>query len=448
MAFDGLSERLQGVFDKLRKKGKLQEEDLNIALREVRLALLEADVNYKVVKEFVASVKDKALGSEVLESLTPGQQVISVVNEELTALMGGEAAKLEISSKPPTVIMMVGLQGSGKTTTTGKLGLYLSKKQHKKPLFVACDVYRPAAITQLEVLGEQTGLPVYSEKAEKYPVKIAQNALAYAKTHGNDVVLIDTAGRLHIDEALMQELNLIKEVTTPKEILLVIDSMTGQDAVNVAENFNQVLDLSGVILTKLDGDTRGGAALSVRKITDKPIKFVGMGEKLDQLEVFHPDRMASRILGMGDILTLIDKAKETYSEKEAKALQDKILKSQFTFDDYLAQIEQMSNMGDLNSLIAMIPGISKKSLKGVKLDSRELDYSKAIIRSMTKEERNNPKIINGSRRKRIAQGSGRKVQEVNRLLKQFEQSQVMMKQLTQLTGGKGGKKRKLPFFGM
>lgn len=448
MAFDGLSERLQGVFDKLRKKGKLQEEDLNIALREVRLALLEADVNYKVVKEFVASVKDKALGSEVLESLTPGQQVISVVNEELTALMGGEAAKLEISSKPPTVIMMVGLQGSGKTTTTGKLGLYLSKKQHKKPLFVACDVYRPAAITQLEVLGEQTGLPVYSEKAEKDPVKIAQNALAYAKTHGNDVVLIDTAGRLHIDEALMQELNLIKEVTTPKEILLVIDSMTGQDAVNVAENFNQVLDLSGVILTKLDGDTRGGAALSVRKITDKPIKFVGMGEKLDQLEVFHPDRMASRILGMGDILTLIDKAKETYSEKEAKALQDKILKSQFTFDDYLAQIEQMSNMGDLNSLIAMIPGISKKSLKGVKLDSRELDYSKAIIRSMTKEERNNPKIINGSRRKRIAQGSGRKVQEVNRLLKQFEQSQVMMKQLTQLTGGKGGKKRKLPFFGM
>ena len=448
MAFDGLSERLQGVFDKLRKKGKLQEEDLNIALREVRLALLEADVNYKVVKEFVASVKDKALGSEVLESLTPGQQVISVVNEELTALMGGEAVKLEISSKPPTVIMMVGLQGSGKTTTTGKLGLYLSKKQHKKPLFVACDVYRPAAITQLEVLGEQTGLPVYSEKAEKNPVKIAQNALTYAKTHGNDVVLIDTAGRLHIDEALMQELNLIKEVTTPKEILLVIDSMTGQDAVNVAENFNQVLDLSGVILTKLDGDTRGGAALSVRKITEKPIKFVGMGEKLDQLEVFHPDRMASRILGMGDILTLIDKAKETYSEKEAKALQDKILKSQFTFDDYLAQIEQMSNMGDLNSLIAMIPGLSKKSLKGIKLDSRELDYSKAIIRSMTKEERNNPKIINGSRRKRIAQGSGRKVQEVNRLLKQFEQSQVMMKQLTQLTGGKGGKKRKLPFFGM
>jgi len=396
----------------------------------------------------VASVKDKALGSEVLESLTPGQQVISVVNEELTALMGGEAVKLEISSKPPTVIMMVGLQGSGKTTTTGKLGLYLSKKQHKKPLFVACDVYRPAAITQLEVLGEQTGLPVYSEKAEKNPVKIAQNALIYAKTHGNDVVLIDTAGRLHIDEALMQELNLIKEVTTPKEILLVIDSMTGQDAVNVAENFNQVLDLSGVILTKLDGDTRGGAALSVRKITEKPIKFVGMGEKLDQLEVFHPDRMASRILGMGDILTLIDKAKETYSEKEAKALQDKILKSQFTFDDYLAQIEQMSNMGDLNSLIAMIPGLSKKSLKGIKLDSRELDYSKAIIRSMTKEERNNPKIINGSRRKRIAQGSGRKVQEVNRLLKQFEQSQVMMKQLTQLTGGKGGKKRKLPFFGM
>ena len=448
MACDGLSERLQGVFDKLRKKGKLQEEDLNIALREVRLALLEADVNYKVVKEFVANVKDKALGSEVLESLTPGQQVISVVNEELTTLMGGEAAKLEISSKPPTVIMMVGLQGSGKTTTTGKLGLYLSKKQNKKPLFVACDVYRPAAITQLEVLGEQTGLPVYSEKEEKDPVKIAQNAPTYAKTHGNDIVLIDTAGRLHIDEALMQELNLIKEVTTPTEILLVIDSMTGQDAVNVAENFNQVLDLSGVILTKLDGDTRGGAALSVRKITNKPIKFVGMGEKLDQLEVFHPDRMASRILGMGDILTLIDKAKETYNEKEAKALQDKILKSQFTFDDYLAQIEQMSNMGDLNSLVAMIPGISKKSLKGIKLDNRELDYSKAIIRSMTKEERNNPKIINGSRRKRIAQGSGRKVQEVNRLLKQFEQSQVMMKQLTQLTGGKGSKKRKLPFFGM
>lgn len=448
MAFDGLSERLQGVFDKLRKKGKLSEEDLNIALREVRLALLEADVNYKVVKDFVAEVKDKALGTEVLESLTPGQQVIKIVHEALTSLMGGEAEKIKISSKPPTVIMMVGLQGSGKTTTSGKLAHQLNKKQHKRPLLVACDVYRPAAITQLKILGEQLELPVYSEENEKNPVKIATNALNHAKSHGNDVVIIDTAGRLHIDEALMEELEDIKAIANPTEVLLVIDAMTGQDAVNVAEHFNTTLDLTGVILTKLDGDTRGGAALSVRKITEKPIKYVGMGEKLDALEVFHPERMASRILGMGDVLTLIDKAQEAFNEKEALALQEKILQSRFTFDDYLAQMEQMSAMGDINSLLSMLPGVSKKALKEVKLDSREIEHSKAIIRSMTKAERENPKLINGSRRKRIAQGSGLKVQDVNRLLKQFDQSQVLMKQLSQMTGGKAGKKRKLPFFGM
>lgn len=448
MAFDGLSERLQGVFDKLRKKGKLNEEDLNVALREVRLALLEADVNYKVVKGFVAEVKDKALGTEVLESLTPGQQVIKIVHEALTELMGGEASKIKISSKPPTVIMMVGLQGSGKTTTTGKLAYQLNKKQHKRPLLVACDVYRPAAITQLKVLGEQLDFPVYSEDGETNPIKIATNALEYAKQHGNDVVIIDTAGRLHIDETLMEELKEIKLQVIPEEILLVIDAMTGQDAVNVAEQFNETLALTGVILTKLDGDTRGGAALSVRKITDKPIKYVGVGEKLDALEVFHPERMASRILGMGDVLTLIDKAQEAFNEKEALALQEKILQSRFTFDDYLAQMEQMSAMGDINSLLSMLPGVSKKALKEVKLDNREIEHSKAIIRSMTKQERENPKLINGSRRKRIAQGSGLKVQDVNRLLKQFDQSQVLMKQLSQMTGAKAGKKRRLPFFGI
>lgn len=448
MAFDGLSERLQGVFDKLRGKGKISEDDLKAALREVRIALLEADVNYKVVKDFIAQIKDRAVGTDVLESLTPGQQVIKIVHDELQSLMGGEAEKLKISSKPPTVIMMVGLQGSGKTTTSGKLALHLKTKQHKRPLLVACDVYRPAAIDQLKVLGEQTEIPVYTEGDKKSPVEIAQNAVEHARKHGNDIVIVDTAGRLHVDETLMTELREMRVAIEPTEILLVIDSMTGQDAVNVAQAFNDELDITGVVLTKLDGDTRGGAALSVKRITDKPIKFVGMGEKLDALEVFHPERMASRILGMGDVLTLIDKAKEAFDEKQALELQEKIMKSSFTFEDYLQQMEQMEQMGDLDSILSMLPGVSKKALKGIKVDARELEHNKAIIRSMTREERENPKIINGSRRKRIAAGAGVKVQNVNRLLKQFEQSQTLMKQFSAMSGGKGGKKRKLPFFGI
>lgn len=448
MALDGLSERLQDAFAKLKGKGKISEQDIKDVLREVRVALLEADVNYKVVKTFVGNIKDRAMGADVMESLTPGQQVVKIVHDELTQLMGGEAKKIEISSKPPTIIMMVGLQGSGKTTSTGKLARYLKEKMHKRPLLAACDVYRPAAIQQLKVLGKQLDIPVFEQGSDRSPVDIASDAVAHAKAHGNDVVIIDTAGRLHIDEVLMQELVAIKEAVTPTEILLVVDAMTGQDAVNVAEHFNDNLDITGIVLTKLDGDTRGGAALSVKSVTGKPIKFIGQGEKLDALEPFHPDRMASRILGMGDILTLIEKAEAEFDQKQAAELQEKIKTQSFTLEDYLAQMDQLQGMGDIESMLSMIPGVSKKMLKNVKLDAKDMDHTRAIILSMTPEERQNTKIINGSRRKRIAAGCGLKVQDVNRLIKQFEQSQTFMKQFGAMASGKGGKKGRLPFFGL
>ncbi len=448
MALDGLSERLQDAFAKLKGKGKISEQDIKDVLREVRVALLEADVNYKVVKSFVGNIKDRAMGADVMESLTPGQQVVKIVHDELTQLMGGEAKKIEISSKPPTIIMMVGLQGSGKTTSTGKLARYLKEKMHKRPLLAACDVYRPAAIQQLMVLGQQLDIPVFEQGSDRSPVDIASDAVAHAKAHGNDVVIIDTAGRLHIDEVLMQELVAIKEAVTPTEILLVVDAMTGQDAVNVAEHFNDNLDITGIVLTKLDGDTRGGAALSVKSVTGKPIKFTGQGEKLDALEPFHPDRMASRILGMGDILTLIEKAEAEFDQKQAAELQEKIKTQSFTLEDYLAQMDQLQGMGDIESMLSMIPGVSKKMLKNVKLDAKDMDHTRAIILSMTPEERQNTKIINGSRRKRIATGCGLKVQDVNRLIKQFEQSQTFMKQFGAMASGKGGKKGRLPFFGL
>lgn len=448
MALDGLSERLQDAFAKLKGKGKISEQDIKDVLREVRVALLEADVNYKVVKSFVGNIKDRAMGADVMESLTPGQQVVKIVHDELTQLMGGEAKKIEISSKPPTILMMVGLQGSGKTTSTGKLARYLKEKMHKRPLLAACDVYRPAAIQQLKVLGQQLDIPVFEQGSDRSPVDIASDAVAHAKAHGNDVVIIDTAGRLHIDEVLMQELVAIKEAVTPTEILLVVDAMTGQDAVNVAEHFNDNLDITGIVLTKLDGDTRGGAALSVKSVTGKPIKFTGQGEKLDALEPFHPDRMASRILGMGDILTLIEKAEAEFDQKQAAELQEKIKTQSFTLEDYLAQMDQLQGMGDIESMLSMIPGVSKKMLKNVKLDAKDMDHTRAIILSMTPEERQNTKIINGSRRKRIAAGCGLKVQDVNRLIKQFEQSQTFMKQFGAMASGKGGKKGRLPFFGL
>ena len=448
MALDGLSERLQDAFAKLKGKGKISEQDIKDVLREVRVALLEADVNYKVVKSFVGNIKDRAMGADVMESLTPGQQVVKIVHDELTQLMGGEAKKIEISSKPPTIIMMVGLQGSGKTTSTGKIARYLKEKMHKRPLLAACDVYRPAAIQQLKVLGQQLDIPVFEQGSDRSPVDIASDAVAHAKAHGNDVVIIDTAGRLHIDEVLMQELVAIKEAVTPTEILLVVDAMTGQDAVNVAEHFNDNLDITGIVLTKLDGDTRGGAALSVKSVTGKPIKFTGQGEKLDALEPFHPDRMASRILGMGDILTLIEKAEAEFDQKQAAELQEKIKTQSFTLEDYLAQMDQLQGMGDIESMLSMIPGVSKKMLKNVKLDAKDMDHTRAIILSMTPEERQNTKIINGSRRKRIAAGCGLKVQDVNRLIKQFEQSQTFMKQFGAMASGKGGKKGRLPFFGL
>lgn len=445
MAFEGLGEKLQGIFKKLKGKGKISEGDLKTALREVRVALLEADVNYKVVKSFIKSINDRAVGQEVLESLTPGQQIIKIVNDELTELMGGEASKLNVANKPPTIIMMVGLQGSGKTTSTGKLSNYL-KKQGRRPLLVACDIYRPAAIKQLQVLGEQLDIPVFSMGDKTSPVDISKAAINHAEHHGNDVVLIDTAGRLHIDEELMGELVEIKDAVNPTEILLVVDAMTGQDAVNVAEKFNGLLDITGVVLTKLDGDTRGGAALSVKAVTKKPIKFVGMGEKLDALEPFHPDRMSSRILGMGDVLTLIEKAQEGIDAEKAKELEQKLKKAEFTLEDFLDQMQQMKKMGPLDQVMEMIPGVNKAKLKGMSLDEKEFDRAQAVIQSMTKEERRKPSIINGSRRKRIADGSGCKVQEVNRLLKQFDQAQKMMKQLSGMSKGKKGKgKFKLPF---
>ena len=437
MAFEGLSERLENSFKKLRAKGKLTEADVQEAMREVRLALLEADVNYKVSKEFTKKVTDRAIGADVMESLTPGQMVIKIVNEELTELMGGNEARLAIANHPPTIIMMCGLQGSGKTTHSAKLALKLKNEGHR-PLLVACDVYRPAAIKQLQVVGEQVGVKVF-EMGTEDPVNIAQEAVKYAKDYGNDYVIIDTAGRLHIDEALMQELTNIRATVHPHEILLVIDAMTGQDAVNVAKSFNETLGIDGVILTKLDGDTRGGAALSVRAVTGKPIKFVGTGEKLDNLETFHPSRMASRILGMGDVLSFIEKAEMALDEKKAAELEAKLAKNKFDLNDLLDQFEQIERMGSIKDTIKLIPGIGKQ-IKDEDIDEGAFDRFRAIIYSMTKEERAHPEIINPSRKRRIAAGCGRQVEDVNKLLSQFKQMQKMMKQIGGNKGPKVSKK--------
>lgn len=447
--FDNLVDKMNSAFKKFRSKGKLTEADVKEGMREIKLALLEADVNYKVVRDFIKTVTERAVGTEVLESLMPGQQIVKIVNEELTNTMGGTQSKLTISSKPPTIVMMTGLQGAGKTTHAAKLaGLY--KKQGKRPLLVACDVYRPAAVKQLQVVGEQLGIPVFSIENENDAVKIAREGLEHAVKHGHDMVFIDTAGRLHIDEAMMNELKEIKAAVNPHEILLVVDSMTGQDAVNVAQSFNELLDITGVILTKLDGDTRGGAALSVRYVTGKPIKFVGTGEKLDTIEPFYPDRMASRILGMGDVLTLIEKAQTSFDEKKAAELEQKMRKSQFTLDDYLEQFGQIRNMGSIEHLISMLPGVKPGAMKDVKVDEKAIDRMEAIIRSMTIKEREKPDIINPSRKRRIASGSGTSVEDVNRLLKQFDQTNKMMKQLSgNMLGRKAkkllGKKGKMPF---
>jgi len=445
LAFEGLADKLQQTLKKLRGAGKLNEKDVKDAMREVKMALLEADVSFKVVKDFINKVTERAVGHEVLESLTPGQQVIKIVNEQMTELMGTTNSKIVFSSKPPTILMMVGLQGAGKTTTCGKLGLIL-KKQGKNPLLVACDVYRPAAIKQLQVVGGQVGIDVFNMGDKVNPVDISKAAVAHALKSGNDVVIIDTAGRLHINEELMDELADIKETVRPTEILLVVDSMTGQDAVNVAESFNEKLGVDGVILTKLDGDTRGGAALSVKAITGKPIKFAGMGEKMNELEPFHPDRMASRILGMGDVLSLIEKAQSAFDEKKALELEKKIRTQQFTFDDFLDQLQQMKKMGPLSSILEMIPGMNSSKLKGMEVDDKELVKVEAIIRSMTKKERQNPDVINGSRRKRIAAGSGTSIQDVNRVMKNFEQSKKMMKQFAGMEKDIKKGKKKMPFF--
>lgn len=430
MAFEGLSERLENAFKSLRAKGKLTEADVKEAMREVRLALLEADVNYKVAREFTKKVTERAIGAQVMESLTPGQTVIKIVNEELTALMGGTESRLAIASHPPTVVMMCGLQGSGKTTHSAKLALSLKNKGHR-PLLVACDIYRPAAIKQLQVVGEQVGVQVF-ELGTENPVTIAKEALKYAKDHGNDYVFLDTAGRLHVDEALMEELSNIKTALHPHEILLVIDAMTGQDAVNVAQKFNETLGIDGVVLTKMDGDTRGGAALSVRAVTGKPIKFVGMGEKLDQLEAFHPDRMASRILGMGDVLSLIEKAELQLDEKKAAELEEKLRKNKFDLNDLLDQMREVQKMGSIKDTLAMIPGLGNK-LKDVDVDESAFSKMEAVILSMTKKERSNPDVINPSRKRRIAAGCGKQVEDVNRVLAQYRQMQKMFKQMN----GKG-----------
>lgn len=440
--FESLSEKLSNAFKFFRNKGKLTESDVKAGMREIKLALLEADVNFKVVRDFVKMVSERAVGAEVLESLLPAQQIVKIVNEEMIRLMGETQAKLTISPKPPTVVMMVGLQGAGKTTHAGKLaGMY--KKQGKKPLLVACDVYRPAAIKQLQILGEKLDVPVFTLGEKEKPVKIAKEGLKYAEKMGLDMVFIDTAGRLHIDEELMGELQDIKKAVEPTEILLTIDAMIGQDAVTVAEHFNEQLDVTGVILTKLDGDTRGGAALSVRHVTGKPIKFVGVGEKIDAIEPFYPDRMAGRILGMGDVLSLIEKAEQAYDEKQAKALEKKIREATFTLDDYLDQFAQLKKMGNIESLLGMMPGMNAKALKDAKIDEKQMAHTEAIIKSMTKKEREKPDIINASRKQRIARGSGTTVEDVNKLLKQFEQVRKMMKQFSNKKGmfGRG----KMPF---
>lgn len=444
MAFEGLTGKLQTALKKLTGKGKLSEKDVKEAMRDVRLALLEADVNFVVVKDLINRITQRAVGQEIMESLTPGQQVIKIVNEELTALMGGTQSKINMAPNPPTVIMMVGLQGSGKTTTSAKLAGYL-KKQGKSPLLVACDIYRPAAIKQLQVVGEKVGVPVF-ERGQADPVEIAREAVEFAKKQQRDVVIIDTAGRLHINEELMEELSRIKAEVKPHEILLVVDAMTGQDAVNVAKSFDERLGLDGVILTKLDGDTRGGAALSIKAVTGKPIKFVGMGEKLDDLEPFHPNRMASRILGMGDILTLIEKAQASIDEKKAQELEKKLREQQFTLEDFLDQLQQLKKIGSINDIVSMLPGVDvqKLSASGA-LNEKELIKAEAIIQSMTPEERRNPSIINASRKRRIAMGSGTTIQDVNRLLKSFEQFRHMMKQMSNIEKAMKRGRFKFPF---
>ena len=464
MMFESLSDRLQQTLKKLRGHGKLTEDDVNEAMRDVRMALLEADVNFKVVKNFVKTVKERAIGQDVLETLTPAQVVIGIVDEELTNLMGGTQSRITMSPQPPTIIMMAGLQGAGKTTSAGKLGLAL-KKQGKRPLLVADDIYRPAAIQQLEVIGKTLNLPVFKKDGCNDAVQIAKEAIAYSQSHMNDVVIIDTAGRLQIDEKLMQELKDIKSAVHPHEILLVVDAMTGQESVNVAQSFNETLGLDGVIMTKLDGDARGGAALSIKAVTGVPIKFVGLGEKLEPLEPFHPDRMASRILGMGDVLSLVEKAQATFDAEETKRMAKKLRKDEFTLDDFLAQMQQVKKLGSLENILGMIPGMGglKKQLEGqdIDLDGKEMRQIEAIIRSMTPKERADITIINGSRRKRIAMGSGTRVQDVNKLLKQFGEMRKMMKKMKKMKGGKkglpglgglgglgnlGGLGSKLPFF--
>ena len=439
MAFEGLSEKLNATFKRLRGKGRLTEADVREGMREVRLALLEADVSYKVVKDFVSRVTERCVGSDVLDSLTPAQQIIKIVNEEMTALMGGTNARLTMANKGPTVVMLVGLQGAGKTTNGAKLAGLMRRQYGKRPLLVACDVYRPAAITQLQVVGKQLDIPVF-EMGQGNPVHIAEEALRYARDHGHDMVFLDTAGRLHIDEALMDELKNIKSAVRPNEILLVVDAMTGQDAVNAASAFDGALGIDGVMLTKLDGDARGGAALSIRATIGKPVKFVGTGEKLDMIELFHPERMASRILGMGDMLTLIEKAEQQYDEQQAKKLEEKLRKNKLTLTDYLEQLEQLQDMGDLSQMMGMIPGMSRQ-MANTQIDEKQMARTKAIIQSMTPKERENPQILNASRKKRIAAGCGQQVSDVNRLLKSFE----MLQQLTKAMGK--GKFRGMPGMG-
>lgn len=444
MAFENLSNKLQNVFGRLKGKGKLTEKDVKDALREVKLALLEADVNFKIVKDFVNRVNEKAIGNDVLNGLNPGQQVVKIVNDELIELMGSTQSKLTFSPKSPTIYMMVGLQGAGKTTTTGKLAGQL-RKSGKKPLLVACDVYRPAAIKQLEVVGSTYNIPVFS-MGQGNPVEIAQKSIEHAKANGNDIVIIDTAGRLHINEELMDELVNIKAEVRPQEILLVIDAMTGQDSVNVAESFNDKLGVDGIIITKLDGDTRGGAALSVRAVTGKPIKYVGMGEKLEDLEPFYPERMASRILGMGDVLSLIEKAQQVYDEEEAIKLEKRMRSQDFNLEDFLTQMQQVKKMGPVKDLLGMLPGIGGKiNMDEIQIDEKIMLHTEAIIQSMTIEERRNPDILNGSRKRRIAKGSGTSIQDINKLLKQFDEMKQMMKMMTNMTKGKRGGGFKLPF---
>ena len=452
MAFEGLTEKLSAAFKKLRGKGRLSEADVKEAMKEIRMALLEADVNFKVVKQFVAKVTERAVGADVLESLTPAQMIIKIVNEELTQLMGGESTKIAISSKPPTVVMLVGLNGAGKTTNGAKLAGFMKKHNGKRPLLVACDTFRPAAITQLEVVGSQVDVPVF-QMGQIDPIDIAKAGIEHARKHGNDMVFIDTAGRLHVDEELMDQLRQMKAAISPDEILLIVDAMIGQDAVNAAKAFDEALDITGVMLTKLDGDARGGAALSIKAVTGKPIKFVGVGEKLDQVEVFHPDRMASRILGMGDMLSLIEKAQQTFDMQKAAELEQKLRKNKFTLSDFYDQLVQVKGMGSLADIAGMLPGVNAKALEGASVDEKAMARTEAIILSMTPQEREDPSLLNNSRKKRIAAGSGTQVVDINRLLKQFELMQQMTKQFS---GGKlkrmakrgrfgGGKLPGLPF---